>query len=994
MRFTFILFLLFACAVSVSADDLPPGVVNSQNPSDESLSPQDSLARMTVPDGFHVTLFAGEPDIRRPIAFDFDDRGRLWVVENYSHPEWREDRAPDRIVILEDTDQDGQFDRRKVFWDKGRYLTGIAVGHGGVWLANTPELSFIPDHNRDDIPDSEPVAILDGFTKSTNNVLNNFHWGPDGWLYGAIGLTTPSRIGTPGTPDKDRVQITRGMWRFHPIDHDFEVLAEGMVNPWGADFNEFGDLFTTNTTIVHLWHIVPGMYCQRRDNESDYPYAYGRIQSIANHLHWGGGAWHESRITDEHHSVAGGGHAHCGGMVYLGDNWPDEFRGTFFTANLHGNRLNNDRLVPSGSTYVGVHSDDFLFANDPWFRGLSVKYGPDGGVFISDWHDLGECHDNDGSHRSSGRIYKVVYGEPELQSIDLQQLTELELARLHLHRNEWHVRHARRILHERAVAGNNLTLARELLRDIVLNDEDELQKIRALWTLYVVDDFRGTDYLVELLNHPGEHVRRWAVQLLVDRGQPSPLAIDTMATMARGDQSPKVRLALASALQQLPLANRWEIAARLMSHAGDAQDPYLPLMIWYGVEPLVTTDRAAAIALAERSTIPLLRRYITRRALDVDNPPIAQITQAAAATQNDNVRFTFLQGMLDALDGRGGQPAPPSWPTVYAQVKSSQDPSLRSIGVHLATFFGDQQAIDHLRNTVHDQAKDPNLRRESLQALLKLKDGIPTAVLHDLIKDQILRRDALEALVLHNEPSTADVLLAVYSQLEPVEQQDAIGVLVTRRDFAASLLAAIGKGSISRRDISAFALQQLRAFKDTEIKTRVDVLWADDTRQLEKADQIARYKKKMTPEYLKRGDAHAGRLFFEQTCAKCHTLFGEGGKIGPDLTGSGRKKLDYVLSNLIDPSAVIDPAYCLTQILTNDGRLLSGFLVQQDDTFAILQTQEAQIRFAMNEVEEIYTSRQSMMPDGMLQHYSDEQVRDLLVYLGGSEQVPLTDHAK
>ena len=221
------------------------------------------------------------------------------------------------------------------------------------------------------------------------------------------------------------------MWRFHPTGHDFEVLAEGMVNPWGADFNEFGDLFTTNTTIVHLWHIVPGMYCQRRDNESDNPYAYGHIQSIANHLHWGGGAWHESRITDEHHSVAGGGHAHCGGMVYLGHNWPDEFRGTFFTANLYGNRLNNDRLVPTKSTYVGVHSDDFLFANDPWFRGLSVKYGPDGGVFILDWHDLGECHDNDGSHPSSGRIYKVVYGEPEPQSIDLQQLTELELARHH-----------------------------------------------------------------------------------------------------------------------------------------------------------------------------------------------------------------------------------------------------------------------------------------------------------------------------------------------------------------------------------------------------------------------------------------------------------------------------------------------------------------------------------------------------------------------------------
>jgi putative membrane-bound dehydrogenase-like protein len=993
MRFGFILSLLFAWTSSATADVLPPGIVNSQNPNDKSLSPQESLKRITVPDGFHVTLFAGEPDIRRPIAFDFDDRGRLWVVENYSHPEWREDRAPDRVVILEDTNHDGRFDRRKVFWDGGRYLTGIAVGHGGVWLANTPELTFIPDRNRDDIPDSKPVAILDGFERSPNNVLNNFHWGPDGWLYGSIGVTTPSRIGTPGTPNKDRVQITRGMWRFHPTGHDFEVLAEGMVNPWGADFNEFGDLFTTNTTIAHLWHIVPGMYCQRRDNESDYPYAYGRIQSVANHLHWGGGAWHESRITDEHHSVAGGGHAHCGGMIYLGDNWPDEFRGTFFTANLHGNRLNNDQLVPRKSTYVGVHSNDFLFANDPWFRGLSVKYGPDGGVFISDWHDLGECHDNDGSHRSSGRIYKVVYGEPEPQSIDLQQLTELELVRHHRHRNEWFVRHSRRILHERAVAGHDLSLARQLLRDIFHNDEDELLKLRALWTLYVVGDFSGNDYLIELLNHPREHVRRWAVQLLVDRKEPSPIAIDTMTTMARDDQSPKVRLALASALQKVPPKSRWAIAGRLMSHAGDAQDPYLPLMIWYGIEPLVTTDTTSAMALAERSALPLLRRYITRRALDVDNPPIVQITQAATATQNENVRLTFLQGMLDALDGRGSQSAPPSWPTVYAHVQANKNPALRSVGLRLATLFGDLQAIDHLREMVHDQTADLNLRRKSLQALLTLKDGVPTAVLHELVKTPMLRHDAIKALVTRGESSTADVLLAAYSQLEPGEQQDAIAVLVTRQDFAARLLTAIGKGAISRREISAFALQQLRAFKNAEIKGQVKTLWVANAQQLRKSDQIAHYKQKMTPRYLKRGDPRAGRLFFEHACAKCHTLFGAGGKVGPDLTGSGRKNLDYILSNLVDPSAVIDPAYCLTQILTHDGQLLSGFLVQQGDTFAVLQTQDAQIRLKMKDIDEIYTSGKSMMPDGMLHNYTDDQVRDLLVYLGRSEQVPRGDHA-
>jgi hypothetical protein len=131
-------FFALAILCTSKADDLPPGVVDTQDPNDISLSPEESLSRITAPEGFHVTLFAGEPDLRRPIAFDFDDRGRLWVVENYSHPYFERETGSDRILILEDADHDGRFDKRTVFWDKGRYLSGIAIGHGGVWIANTP----------------------------------------------------------------------------------------------------------------------------------------------------------------------------------------------------------------------------------------------------------------------------------------------------------------------------------------------------------------------------------------------------------------------------------------------------------------------------------------------------------------------------------------------------------------------------------------------------------------------------------------------------------------------------------------------------------------------------------------------------------------------------------------------------------------------------------------------------------------------------------------
>jgi len=262
--------------------------------------------------------------------------------------------------------------------------------------------------------------------------------------------------------------------------------------------------------------------------------------------------------------------------------------------------------------------------------------------------------------------------------------------------------------------------------------------------------------------------------------------------------------------------------------------------------------------------------------------------------------------------------------------------------------------------------------------------------LHKLVSEaSILRREALQSLILRNEPSTASVVLDVYPELDAAERQDAISVLGTRRSFARELLAAIGSGVVDRGDVSAFALQQLRAFRDKTIKAQVKALWADDAERLNKSDEIARYKAQMTPDYLALGNVHAGRGLFERTCSKCHTLFGEGGSIAPDLTGSGRKQLDYVLSNLIDPSAVIDPAYRLTTMITVDGRVLHGFIVHQGDKFVVLRTQEAQVRLAMSDIDELHTSNKSMMPEGMLRSFSDEEFRDLILYLASPQQVSL-----
>ena len=572
---------------------------------------------MTLPPGFNATLFAGEPDVVQPIAFTTDDRGRLWVVEGLSYPKWHKkgEQGSDRVVILDDTDGDGKFDSRKVFFDKGTNLSGIEVGFGGVWLCATPFLQFIPDRDGDDKPDRDaPEVVLDGWNldKAGHNVFNGLTWGPDGWLYGMNGIQSYSVVGAPDTSEDQRQHLDCGVWRIHPVTRAFEVVASGTTNPWGLDFDDHGEMFITNCVIAHLWHVVPGAHFKRMYGQDVNPHVYKLMDSCADHLHWGGGEWTESRGGQGKHGEAGGGHAHVGAMVYLGDNWPDSYRNTLFTINLHGNRVNNDVLRRSGSGYVANHAKDFLFANDPWFRGLELQYGPDGGVYVSDWSDTGECHDFDEAVKTSGRIFKVTYGRPKAARVDLGKVSDAQLVELQLHKNDWHVRHARRLLHERAAAGNLAADARPALEKILADNADVTRKLRAVWALYAIGGLDDRK-LLGLLDHPSEYVRGWATRLTVEDRKLPAEAASKLAAMATSDASPYVRLYIASALQRIPHEQRWEIAEALGGHAEDARDPNLPLMLWYAVEPIVPTNKPRAAALMAKTKIPLVREHIARR---------------------------------------------------------------------------------------------------------------------------------------------------------------------------------------------------------------------------------------------------------------------------------------------------------------------------------------------------------------------------------------------
>lgn len=580
----------------------------------EPLSPEKTVAELKVPDGFTVKLFAGEPDLSQPISFCIDDRGRIWVAENHSYPKWTPE-GKDRIVILEDTDGDGRFDQRTVFAEGLTMITGIEVGFGGCWVIAPPRLMFIPDKDGDDKPDGPPVVLLDGFgNQGGHNIVNGFTWGPDGWLYAGHGRTSLSDLGKPGTPPEKRVHFDGGVWRYHPTRHVFEAFCDGTTNPWGVAFNDYGQAIITTCVDVHLYHAIQGAHYEPWRGRPSSQYAYQRIDSIADHKHWEGKTFADARSGKPEQMALGGGHAHCGAMVYLGDSFPDAYRGSVFMSNIHGHRLNNDVLERKGSGFVAHHAADFLTSNDRMVMALLIQYGPDGSIFVSDWYDRGECHTRN-PHETTGRMYKVSYKDAVFVKPDLAKLPDAELVRLQLHKNDWFVTHARRLLQERGGSPEVHAALRKQLQE----SPGIPRTLRALWALHVTGGLSG-DLRLRLLDHADEYVRAWAIQLEAESRQPDPAALARFAQLASSDPSPVVRLYLASACQRLPVEDRWSIVERLASHAEDAGDPNLPLMVWYAAEPMAAHDLARAVAFTKEARIPLLREFMSRRIASLAGP--------------------------------------------------------------------------------------------------------------------------------------------------------------------------------------------------------------------------------------------------------------------------------------------------------------------------------------------------------------------------------------
>jgi putative membrane-bound dehydrogenase-like protein len=946
----------------------------------EFLTPERAVAAMTTAPGFAVNVWAAEPMLTQPMAFTWDDRGRLWIAENRdyeSRGRGFSNAGDSRILILEDTNRDGVADRRTVFMEGLAFPAALAVGFGGVYVGAPPNLLFIPDRNGDDQADVDAIEVLlTGWgIRDRHETLNSLHWGPDGWLYGLQGFATTSRVRRPEGRGRvyrgkdpfpedllkgDGVEINGGVWRIHPTTHEFEVVAHGFSNPWGIDHDAKGQLLMSACVIPHLWHVVPGGIYHRQGGQHFNPYVYSDITTIADHRHRS---------------------AHGGARIYQSDAFPPEYHGRVFMANIHEHAVLSDVLERAGSGFVGRHGDDFLMANNAQFVGFSLEIGPDGALYVLDWHDADICG-QDVLHKETGRIFRVApqqsLAEPfEGRYVDLRALSDAQLVDMQTRRSAWHARRAQLILQHRAVQGRLDAATHARLRALFANRSNADWRLRAMWGLHVTGGWT-VDGLMQALADQDEYIRAWAVQLLTEKRAPSAAALTRFAQMAREDQSPVVRLYLASALQRIDRDKRWPIAEPLLAHGDDANDHNLPKMIWLAVEPLVADDAATALDRTGNGAMPLVARFTARRAVDAE-----QLEAVVGAIGRDpRLGVNMLEGLRDALEGRSGVQAPTGWARVFNRLDRSGGVAAR-VAREVDQQFGDAAAAGRSLALALNSRAPLEDRRTAVRRLAAERRDELTSRIPALFDDPSLRSDVIRAMAAYDREAFGTILLERYATLPDAEKVEAIQTLASRPVYGRLLTRAIASGAVPRRDVPRHIARQLLRVVGSGF---VEV-WGPVEESANDARAYTRYRRLLTDQAVRAANASRGRSVFDRTCGSCHKLHGTGGAIGPDLTGSNRANLDYLLFNVLDPSGEVQDDYRMVVVTTRDGRTYAGNVVSETDRQVTMRVvgQEA-VRINAADIQSREVTSVSMMPPGLFDNLTETEVLDLVAYLRTVDQ--------
>ena len=988
-----------------------------------SATPPD--AAFDVPDDLVWERVLTEPDVAQPVFLTFDERGRMWVCEyrQYPYPAglrmlsrdeyWRAvyDRVPDppphgprgadRISIHEDRDGDGTFETHRVFLDGLNLATSVAVGRGGVWVLQPPYLLFYPDADRDDVPDGDPEVHLAGFgLEDTHSVANSLTWGPDGWLYAAQGSTVSGAVrrwgADGGAPVRTMGQL---IWRYHPRSHRYEVFAEGGGNAFGIEFDDAGRLFSGhNGGDTRGFHYVRGGYYRKgfdKHGPLSNPYAFGYYEPM--------GHPPAPRFT---HDL----------LRYQDRNLPPRYRGRLLGVEPLQGRITVDAMTPVGATFrtedvervvaERVVAERVTPDGTPRFRPVQITAGPDGAVYVADFHEAQISHREHFAgeiEKDTGRVYRLRGGDAAFRPVDdLAAKTDGELIALLAAPNRWTRRTANRVLADRA-SPEIIALLRESLEDPKAGalPRPGLRTPPALELLWALAACGGFDEATatHTLAHPDPHVRRWTVRLLGDDRDVTDAGVTEetaarLAALAGAEPDVSVRVQLAATARRLPVGQRLAIVAPLARRDADRDDPFAPLMLWWAVEATCTDDPDAAVEffadpslwnepLVAETLVPRVMRRFAATGRRADLLRCAALLRLAPDAAS---RTRLLAGFEEAFAGR---------PLVGLPDELAEELERAGGGsLALRVRRGDAVAVADALARLADPSADRAERIELAGVLGEAEHASAIPVLLDLFDDGgdgELRSAALAALAAFPDVRIADRVLARLTGPDPppVPLRDtAVSLLAGRAGWSRRLLGAVDAGRLDPSVLSADALRRIGLHPDGRVAALLAEHFADAAPPpAERRAEIARVAAVLEDRPGDgRGDPYRGKPLYAERCGRCHRLFGEGGSVGPELTAFDRDDLSRMLPSILDPAAEVREGFGTWLALTGDGRVLTGFLTDRDGRTVTLRTADGRtVTLARDELDLLEPRPDSLMPDGLLRDLSDGQVRDLFAYLRSAQ---------
>ncbi len=957
----------------------------------KGLAPAESHATMTTADDLVIDLVLSEPEISQPVFFNFDERGRMWVVQYRQYPvpaglkivsrdnHWRNvyDKVPavpgqpgfvpgrDRITIHEDTNGDGLFDSHKTFIEGLSIVTSLARGRGGVWVLNPPYLLFYADSNNDDRPDGSPEVHLSGFgLEDTHSNTNSLRWGPDGWLYASQGSTVSGRVIRPGIDKQPVFSQGQLIWRYHPEKRQYEIFAEGGGNAFGVEIDSKGRIFSGhNGGNTRGFHYVQGAYLRKgfsKHGPLSNPNAFGYFEHMPHHQ--------VNRFT--HNFV-----------IYEGGALPKKYNGKLFGVDPMNRNVPIAEFAADGASFRTKDIAHAMTTTDKWVRPVDIKIGPDGAIYFADFY---EEHPSHRQHyegligRDTGRIYRIrAKTSRPIQPFDLSKKTAADLVELLRHENRWFRQTALRLLGD--TKDRNVV---EKLSEMIDDGPDQLS-LEAFWA-YRLSGGRYLTKTSQLLKNKNPHIRAWTVRYLGDEEQGRNSIAAGLTELAATEPNIEVRCQLACTAKRLPAKHAMPIIASLLRRSEDAGDRYMPLLLWWAIESKCADDSSAVTKMFQDVKLwsqPIVRDHILERVMR---------RFAATGSRHDLLVCAKMLRMAPDEDGAGrlmrgfelaykGRPLTGLPEELLAAIAKAGGASLPLRARQL-----EPAAVAEAMKIVANESADAIKRQELIEIFGQVPHPPCLSVLLGVVlhgKNATLQKSALVALQGYSDDEIAKKVLAHLPKLSADVRKTAFALLCSRSSWAHQTVKAAGDGSFDAKSVPDHIVNRLVLHGDEHFATTVVKVFGRRS-GLTTEEMKARIAKVASIVESGNGDPYKGKPLYMNSCGKCHILHAEGGQIGPNLTAYKRDDLNSMLLQIVNPSADIREGFEAFVAYTEDGRTATGFMADQDEKVVVLRDIDGQnISLRRDQLDEIVPLGRSIMPEKLLAALSEQQIRDLFAYL-------------